>query len=299
MRVAFLGLGIMGSRIAGNLVAKGHEVWVWNRTRARAQPLLERGARWVESPRAAAEVPGLEALCTCIADPPAMEDVAFGPRGFVAALPRGGGVRVVDFSTLSPAFVGRLEAALGERLGPAAFLAAPMTGSKNAAGAGTLLLMCGGDPALLTALAPLLSAVSAKAVHVGTPSQAAQMKLAGNVFVAHLVSALSEASALAGRAGIPIQKVLEVVQASGYASPFWDFKGKALAERDFSTHFSVDLMHKDLTLALAEASAARLPMPATAAIREVYQLARAQGMGADDIAATAAVLDPNLRGKRE
>jgi 3-hydroxyisobutyrate dehydrogenase-like beta-hydroxyacid dehydrogenase len=120
------------------------------------------------------------------------------------------------------------------------------------------------------------------------------MKLAGNVIVAHLVSALSEAVALAGRAGIPIEKVLEVVQSSGFASPFWDFKGKALAERDFSTHFSVDLLHKDLTLALEAASAARLPMPVTAALREVYQLARVQGLGGDDVAATAAVLDPSL-----
>jgi 3-hydroxyisobutyrate dehydrogenase len=282
--------------MAGNLLAKGHQLSVWNRTRARAEPLLARGARWVDSPRAAAESPGLEVLCTCVADPAAMEEVAFGAGGFVPGLPRGGGVRVVDFSTLSPPLIERLEAAVAEQSGgPGRFLAAPMTGSKNVAAAGTLLLMCGGDPALLGALAPVLGAVSAKAVHVGTAAQAAQMKLAGNVFVAHLVEALAEASALAARAGIPIAKVLEVVQSSGYASPFWDFKGQALAARDFSTHFSVDLMHKDLTLALAAASAAHLPLPGTAAIREVYQLARAQGLGASDITATATVLDPSLR----
>jgi 3-hydroxyisobutyrate dehydrogenase len=291
MRVAFLGLGIMGGGMAANLLVKGHELWVWNRTPARAEPLLARGARWAASPRAAAEVSGLEVLCTALADPAALEQVAFGDGGFVAGLGRG--TRVVDFSTVSPALVQRLEAAVAERAGPeGGFLASPVTGSKNAAAAGTLLLMCGGDHKLLEALAPVLGAVSAKAVHVGTVAQAAQMKLAGNVIVAHMVGALSEAMALAARAGISAEKVLEVVQSSGYASPFWEFKGRALASRDFSTHFSVDLMHKDLTLALEAASAARLPLPGTAAIREVYQAARARGLGAHDITATATVLEP-------
>jgi 3-hydroxyisobutyrate dehydrogenase len=298
MRVAFLGLGIMGSGMAANVLAKGHELWVWNRTRARAEPLVARGARWAASPRAAAEIPGLDVLCTSVADPAALEEVAFGPPGdpaggdlgFVAGLGRG--VRVVDFSTVSPALVLRLQAAVVERTGPdGGFLASPVTGSKTAAAAGTLLLMCGGERRLLDALAPLLGAVSAKAVHVGTVEQAAQMKLAGNVIVAHMVEALSEATALAGRAGVPVEKVLEVVQSSGYASPFWDFKGKALASRDFSTHFSVDLMHKDLTLALEAAGAARLQLPGSAAIRDVYQLARARGLGGDDITATSTVLD--------
>lgn len=294
MRVAFLGLGIMGNGMASNLVAKGHEVWVYNRTRARAEPLLARGARWVGSPRAAAEIPGLEVLCTCLADPPAMGEVAFGEQGFVQALLSG--TRVVDFSTLSPQMMTRLEAAVASR--GARFLASPMTGSKNAAEAGTLLLMCGGDRRLLDELTPLLGAVATKMVHVGTVAQAAQMKLAGNIIVAHMMEAIGEAAALAGRAGIPLAKVLEVVQSSGFASPYWEFKGKALASRDDAPHFSVDLMHKDLTLALAAAAGERLPLPGTAAIREVYQVARARGLGGRDIAATAMMLDEPVAPKR-
>jgi len=124
--------------------------------------------------------------------------------------------------------------------------------------------------------------------------QAAQMKLIGNLVIAHMVEALSEGTALAAGAGITIEKVLEVIQASGYASPFWDFKGKALAARDFSTHFAIDLMHKDLTLAMDLGHQLGVPMPGTAAVREVYQLARAQGMGERDIVATAAVISPAL-----
>jgi 3-hydroxyisobutyrate dehydrogenase len=295
VRVAFLGLGIMGSRMAANMLAKGHELVVYNRTRARAEPLLAAGAAWAASPRAAAETPGLDVLCTCVADPPAMEEVAFGPSGFVAAL--AAGTRVIDFSTLSPALMRRLDAAVAAR--GAALLESPVTGSKGGAQAGTLLLMCGGDRALFDGLQPLLMAVGAKAIHVGAVGQATQVKLVGNVMIAHMLEALSEGAALVARAGVPLGKLLEVVQSSGYASPFWDFKGKALADRDFSTNFSVDLMHKDLTLALATAHEHGVPMPGAAAIREVYQLARAQGRGADDIAATAAVIDPRLVSPRD
>ena len=290
MRIGYIGLGIMGSRMAANLRAKGHDLVVHNRTRARADALLAAGATWADSPRAVAETPGLHVLCTCLADPPAMEQTAFGAQGFVAGLTPG--TRVIDFSTMFPALVRRLGVAVAERGG--ALLEAPMTGSKNGAQAGTLLLMCGGERALFDELQPVLSAVGSKAIYVGAIGQATQVKLIGNVFIAHMLEALSEGAALAARSDIPLAKLLEVVQSSGYASPFWDFKGKALLERDFSTHFSIDLMHKDLTLALATAHEKRVPMPGAAAIREVYQLARAQGRGGDDISATAAVIDPSL-----
>ncbi len=290
MRIGFIGLGIMGSRMAANFRAKGHELWVHNRTRARAQALLDAGAQWSESPRAMAEVPGIEVICTCVADPPAMEEMAFGAQGFVPALAKG--TRVVDFSTMSPDLIRRLGAAIAGRGG--ALLESPMTGSKNAAQAGTLLLMCGGERALFDELQPVLKAVAAKTILVGSLGQATQVKLIGNVIIAHMVEALSEGAALLAKSDIPLAKLLEVIQASGYASPFWDFKAKALIERDFTTHFSVDLMHKDLTLALATAHEKQVPMPGAAAIREVYQIARAQGRGADDIASTAIVLNPAL-----
>ena len=290
MRVGFIGLGIMGSRMAANFLAKGHQLVVYNRTRARAEALLAAGATWAESPRALAATQGLEVICTCVADPPAMEEIAFGAQGFVAALAPG--TRVVDFSTQFPALIRRLAGAVAERGG--ALLEAPMTGSKSGAQAGTLLLMCGGERALFDALQPALAVVSAKAIYVGAIGQATQVKLIGNVIIAHMLEALSEGAALAARSDIPLAKLLEVIQSSGYASPFWDFKGKALLEQDFTTHFSIDLMHKDLSLALATAHEKRVPMPGAAAIREVYQLARAQGRGGDDIAATAIVFNPDL-----
>jgi len=290
MRVGFIGLGIMGSRMAGNLLAKGHELVVWNRTAARAEELRAAGAAWAATPRALAA--SVDVVCACVSDPAALAAVAEGETGFLAGLTAG--ALVVDFSTVGPEAAMKLGQACGAR--GARFLAAPVTGSKNGAAAGTLLLMCGGTAEAFAAAQPVLQAVGSKAVHVGDIAQAAAVKLIGNLIIAHMLEALSEGATLARGAGVSVEKLLEVVQSSGYASPFWDFKGKALAARDLSTHFSVDLMHKDLTLALGLGHELGVPLPGTAAIREIYQAARAQGMGALDIIATgAAVVDPSLR----
>ena len=288
MRVGFVGLGIMGSRMAANLAAKGMELTVWNRTRARAEPLLAAGASWAETPHQLAE--RVDAVCVCVADPAALKVVAEGASGFVGAL--GPRKIVIDFSTVGPDAGRWLEAACSSRA--AKYLESPVTGSKNAAAAGTLLLMCGGTPEAFEAAQPVLRAVGSKAIHVGPVGHASTVKLIGNVFIAHMLEALAEGAALGARAGVSIEQILSVVQSSGFASPYWEFKGKALASRDFTTHFSVDLMHKDLTLALGLANGLGVAMPGTAAIRELYQLARARGLGQQDIIATAAVVDPTL-----
>ena len=288
MRVAFIGLGLMGSRMAQNLVRKGFAVTVHNRTRARAESLLAKGAAWAATPREAAAA--ADVVCTCLGDPASVEAMTLGSDGLVAGLQKG--ALWLEFTTLSPALSlgeARLAAERGAR-----FVEAPVTGSKAGAEAGTLVVMCGAAAADLAAAMPVLQAVSAKQLHVGAVGEAAQVKLIGNMLIAHMMEGLAEGAALAAAAKIPLEKVLEVVRASGFASPYWDFKGKAIQARDFSTHFSIDLMHKDLTLAMATGQALGVPMPGTSAIREVYQLARAAGLGAEDIVATAKVTQPAL-----
>lgn len=276
----------MGSRMALNLHRKGHAVRVWNRTRARAEPLLAEGLGWAESPAEAARF--ADVTFTCLADGPAMQAVLHGTHGLAQGLSRG---KVwVDCSTLSPDDA-RAHERLCNDLG-ARFLAAPVTGSKGGAEAGTLTLMCGGDAALFEELRPLLAAFSGKQILVGDAVQAAQVKLVGNVLIAHMMEGLAEGAALCRKANVPFEKLLEVVAASGYASPYWAFKGAPLARGDWSTHFSIDLMHKDLSLALETGRELGVPMPGTAAVREVYALARAQGFGSEDIVATAKVVDP-------
>jgi len=287
MDIGFIGLGIMGSRMAKNLL-RANRVAVWNRSPEPARALAAAGATVAATPADLAASADVVALC--VATPAAVEAVAEGPQGFLAGLRPG--ALVIDFSTVGPATARRLAEACAAR--DARFLACPVTGSKGGAESGTLVLMAGGAPEAFAAAKPVLDLVGAKAIHVGTVEQACTVKLVGNLVLAHMLEALAEGTTLAARAGVPFETLLSVMQSAVYASKFWDFKGQALAARDFSTNFSVALMHKDLSLALALGQELGVPLPGTATIRELYQQAKAQGLGELDIVATAAIVDPSL-----
>lgn len=281
-RIGFIGLGIMGSGMVKNLVRKGWSVGVWNRSTERAQAL---GLPVAATPRALAEAN--DVVVCCVADPAAVERVVFADDGVLAgARP---GFRYVECSTVSPELVRRIGAAFVER--GAAALEAPMTGSKNGALNGTLLFMTGGEAELHAELEPLLLSMGTRAIHCGPTGQGALMKLIGNTMISFMLEGLCEGLVVAKKGGLSVEKVLEVVQASGYASPYFAFKGAAIQNRSFDTHFSIDLLHKDQSLMLAEAAKQRVSLPGLAALREVFQSARGQGLGAEDIAAVVKVLE--------
>ena len=284
-RVGFAGLGIMGSRMARNLMTKGHEVTVWNRTAERARALADAGASVAATPCALAEA--TDVVVACVADPAALERVVFAADGVLAgARP---GLRFIDASTVSPDTSLRVAEAF--RAKGADALEAPMTGSKNGAERGTLLFMTGGRPETHEELLPVLMAMGSKAIYCGETGQASVAKLIGNTIISFMLEGLCEGLIVGRKAGLPVEKLLEVVMASGFASPYYAFKGEAIAKRDFATHFSIDLLVKDQTLMLAEAAKQRAPMPGLAAIREVHQAARGQGLGGEDIAAVVKVLE--------
>jgi 3-hydroxyisobutyrate dehydrogenase len=281
-RIGFIGLGIMGSGMVKNLVQKGWPVSVWNRTPARAEKL---GAQVMASPRALAEASDI--VLTCVTDPKAVERVVFADDGVLgAARP---GFRYVECSTISSELALELDAAFTAR--SAGFLEAYVTGSKLGAQNGTLLFMTGGTDALHAELEPLLLHMGARAIHCGPAGKAAIVKLIGNSVISFMLEGLCEGLVMGQKAGISIDKLLEVIQASGFASPYFAFKGAAIRDRNFDTHFSIDLLHKDQTLMLAEAAQQRVPMPGLAALREVFAAARAQGLGAADISAVVQVLE--------
>lgn len=284
-RVGVAGMGIMGSRMAANLIAKGFPTSVWNRTEARCRPLAERGARVASTPRDLGE--GADVVITCVADPNALGGVVFPADGLLAAARPG--FRLMDCSTVSPGLSQRIAAAFAER--GAAALEAPVTGSKGGAEKGTLLLMTGGRREIHDELLPVMMAIGSKAIYCGETGQAARTKLVGNTIISFMLEGLCESAVLAKKAGLPLATVLEVVQASGFASPYFDFKGRAIERRDFETHFSIDLLYKDQGLMLEEASRQQAPMPGLAAIREVLGAARAQGLGGEDIAAVVKALE--------
>jgi 3-hydroxyisobutyrate dehydrogenase len=282
MRIGFIGLGIMGSGMVQNLAQKGHAVRVWNRSPERAQELALPRA---DSPRELAEQ--CDVVLTCVSDPAAVERVVFAEDGVLgAARP---GFRYVECSTVSPALVRRLATAFAER--GAEVLEAPVTGSRLGAANGTLLFMTGGPEALHREFEPLLLAMGSRAIHCGPAGQGALMKLAGNTLISSMLAGFCEALVVAEKGGLSIDKVLEVIAASGFSSPYFAFKGQAIKQRAFDTHFSIDLLVKDQSLMLAEAAEQRTPLPVLTTIREVFEAARTQGLGGEDIAGVIRVLE--------
>lgn len=285
VRVGFAGLGLMGRRMARQLLDKGFALSVWNRSPGPAAALVDVGATLVESPRELAE--RSDVVVSCLADPAAVERVVFADDGLLAGVRPG--QRYLETSTISPALMRRVAEALHAR--GAAALEAPVTGSKNGAEKGTLLFMTGGPRALHDELLPVMMAMGSRAIHCGELGQASVVKLVGNTLISFMLEGLCEGLVAARASGVSLETVLEVVMASGFASPYYTFKGQAIAQRDFDTHFSIDLLVKDQTLMLAEAAARRVPMPGLAAIREVFQGARGRGLGGEDIAAVIKVLE--------
>jgi 3-hydroxyisobutyrate dehydrogenase-like beta-hydroxyacid dehydrogenase len=285
MRIGFAGLGLMGGRMARNLLKKGFETTVWNRTLERCAPLAEAGAQVVATPHALAE--RSDVVVACVADPPAVERLVFAEDGLLRGVRPG--FRYLECSTVSPETTRRVQAALRDRGADA--LEAPVTGSKNGAEQATLLFMTGGERTLHDELLPVMMAMGTKAIYCGAMGQGSTMKLIGNSFISLMLEALCEGIVVGRRAGLPLETILEVVQASGFASPYFAFKGAAIGKRDFGEHFAIDLLVKDQNLMLEAADALRVPMPGLAAVREVFQSARAQGLGREDICAAVKALE--------
>ena len=284
-RIGFAGLGLMGSRMARNLLDKGFPLTVWNRSAERCRPLEQAGARVAATPKALAEAS--DVVVACLSDPPAVGRLLFSEDGIVAAARPG--FLYVEASTISPGLAKHTAEALRSRGADA--LEAPMTGSKNGAEKGTLLFMTGGRREVHDELMPVLMAMGTKAIYCGETSQAAVMKLIGNTIISFMLEGLCEGLVVGQKAGLSIETMLEVIAASGFASPYYTFKGTAIAKRDFDQHFSIDLLVKDQSLMLAEAAQRLVPMPGLAAIREVHQSARAQGWGQEDIGAVIKAIE--------
>lgn len=273
-RIGVCGLGLMGRGIAANYVKKGWPTVVWNRTAAAAQAIA--GAEVAPSPRAlAAEV---DYVVTSLSTPAAVE--AVGAELLAGAR---AGLRWIETSTIGSEASLRLAAAAAAR--GVAYLEAPVTGSKNGARDGTLVVMTGGPAELHAECEPVIAAFAARIIHTGPVGAAAVVKLVGNTIITFMLEGLAEGAVLARRAGVPLDKLLEVVQASGFASPYWAFKGGAMARRDFETHFSLELLHKDQALALREGALRGVPLPGLAACHQVTASARALGHADKDIAA--------------
>jgi 3-hydroxyisobutyrate dehydrogenase-like beta-hydroxyacid dehydrogenase len=281
MRVAFLGMGIMGRPMAANLVKAGHEVTIWNRTSGQD---LE-GARTAASPADAAR--GAEVVWTCVSDTKAVETVLFGPGGAEEALSED--MIVADSSTISPSATTRFAERVKAR--GANYVDAPVTGSKIAAENGNLIFMAGGDEPVLATLAPLFQAMGKRVFHMGDTGKGQATKLAMNLQIALIYEGFAEALTLATKLGVDIDRLMPLVQASMVRSGVVDYKAPFIMKRDFSPNFPLRLMLKDIHLTLEAAKEARVRLPGLEAVEEVYDLAAEEGHQDLDYAATLTLLE--------
>ena len=281
MRVAFLGLGIMGRPMATNLVKAGHEVTVWNRTAGKTVD----GARVAATPADAAA--GAEVVWISVSDTEAVNDILFSASGVANSLREG--MVVVDSSTISP-FATR-EFAERVRQHGADYVDAPVTGSKIGAENAQIIFIVGGEAALVERLQPLFGAMGKQVKHMGDVGMGQAAKLAMNLMIALIYEGFAEALVLSRKLGVDSSRLLDLIQASMVRSGVVDYKAPFVLRRDFSPNFPLRLMHKDLRLMLEAARELRVKLPATETVEEIYDVAAEEGHSDEDYAATLVLLE--------
>lgn len=283
--VAFIGLGIMGTPMALNLVKAGFNVTVYNRTRSKTDPLEKAGARVAATPAEAAR--DAEIVVSIVSDTAAMEEVVGGKGGILETIQSG--AILIDSSTISPAVSRKFACHLAGK--GASMLDAPVTGSKHGAEKGELTFMIGGEQETLERAMPVLRVLGKKHIYCGQQGLGLAAKLAMNAILSTMVEIFSEGFVMATKAGVQPQTLLEIMQSSLARSGIVDFKAPFVFKGDFTPYFPLKLMHKDLELAMEAAYAQGVSMPATAAVKEVYGAAKAQGKGDLDYAAVITFLE--------
>jgi 3-hydroxyisobutyrate dehydrogenase-like beta-hydroxyacid dehydrogenase len=285
-RLAFIGLGIMGSRMAVNLRAAGFELTVFNRTAQTAREWAdEHGAAVAESPaQAAAEA---DIAITMVVDGPQVEAMLLGEDGVAAGAQPG--TLCVDMSTIAPADTRRIGAALADR--GLAFMDAPVSGSAPKAQDGTLTIMAGGEPADFARAKPAFDAMGALVVHVGPLGHGETIKVINNAMAAVNTAVVAEALILAARAGIDLDRLVEVVSSGSGGSAMLELKSGPMREHDYTTLFKLEHMLKDVDLCLEAGESAGAPFTFAAHVREILVAGAGRGLGDADFAALVEVLE--------
>jgi len=279
--VGLIGLGLMGKPMGRNLLKAGFPLVVWNRTRSKADDLIREGAKLAASPREAAAQ--ADVLVTIVSDPPALEEVVFGPDGALEGFRRGS--VFVDSSTISPDLARREAAACAER--GVDFLDAPVTGGTWGAEKGELVFMVGGKPEVFERTKPVFEAMGKRFFLLGPNGSGQIVKLAMNLILALEVQALAEAMALVRTAGIKGERLSEVLQSSMGRSALMDVKAPLILKNEYPASFPLRLMHKDVRLALELAREQGIELPAGAAAFATYSAVKDTAKDDPDYAAVA------------
>ncbi|AWB19776.1 NAD(P)-dependent oxidoreductase [Methylobacterium currus] len=285
-KVAFLGLGVMGGPMARHLAAKGHDVTVYNRTKAKADAWVKaHGGKAAATPREAAE--GQEIVFACVGNDDDLRQVTTGPDGAFAAM--GKGTVFVDHTTASAEVARELSAAAEK--GGFGFVDAPVSGGQAGAENGVLTVMCGGDPETFARVEPVIGSY-ARACRLLGPVGAGQLaKMMNQICIAGLVQGLSEAVHFGKQAGLDIEAVLDVISKGAAGSWQMENRGKTMNEGKFDFGFAVDWMRKDLSIVLAEARRNKAKLPVTALVDQFYAEVQSMGGGRWDTSSLIARLE--------
>jgi 3-hydroxyisobutyrate dehydrogenase len=280
-RIGFVGLGIMGSRMAANLRRAGYELTVYNRTRERAESwAAEHGGAVAATP---AEVGAAsDVVITMVVDGPQVQEVLLGEQGVAEGA--AAGTLCVDMSTIAPGDSKRIAATLAQRA--IRFVDAPVTGSSPKAQDGTLTIMAGGAPADFERARPLFEAMGELIVHVGDEvGQGEMVKLINNAVAAANAHTLAQALVVGRATGVDLDALTQVMAAGSGGSAMLALKAGPMREHDYATLFKLEHMLKDVRLCLEEGQAAGVPFPAAAAARESLTAGMGRGLGDADFAA--------------
>jgi 3-hydroxyisobutyrate dehydrogenase-like beta-hydroxyacid dehydrogenase len=286
MRVGFIGLGIMGSRQAANLVRAGHELRVFNRTRETAEAwAAEHGGQVAGSPREVAE--RSDVVITMVVDGAQVEAMLLGPDGAAEGAPEG--ALFVDMSTIAPADARRLAGVLRER--GHGFVDAPVTGSSPKAEAGTLTIMAGGADEDMRRAQPLFEAMGETLVHAGEVGQGQRVKVLSNAVSAVNCATIAQALVVGRREGVDLDALVEVMRSGSAGSTMLELKARPMLEHDFDPLFKLEHMLKDVRLCLDEARLAGAGFPFAGLAGEFYSAGVGRGLGDQDFAAVLEVIE--------
>lgn len=285
-RIGFIGLGTMGRPMAERLLQAGYELVVYNRTSQKTQPLLRRGALRVDAPRAVGET--CDVVITVVSDTQALTDVVIGQQGLYMGLSRG--KTHVDMSTISPALAQKLDRLCQAK--EADFLHAPVLGSKPQAADGTLLIFAGGSRPAYERCQHVFQTLGQRIWHFPQAKQATHLKLICNQFIATMIMALSQGLVMGQKAGLDLDVILAVLEASALNAPMYQSKARMMRERRFAeANFYVTHLLKDINLMLEAGRDVGVPLPGLAAVRELFVAAEASGYGREDYSAVVKVLE--------
>jgi len=279
MNIGFIGLGIMGSRMAGHLLDAGYTLTVHNRSKAKADDLIAKGAAWADTPADTAN--NADILITMLAHPEAVEATALGEDGFLSAMTEG--TLWIDSSTVNPSFSRKMADHATQH--GIHFLDAPVAGSKHQAQEGILRFIVGGASEDVTVAQPLFDAMGSGTVHVGGHGMGTSLKLVVNYLLASAMASFAEGMALGESLGVSQATLLKVLVGGPVVPPFMGGKQAKMESGDYDPEFPLQWMQKDVQLATQTAYETGVPMPVANATKELYQLAIRAGLGEQDFSA--------------